>query len=170
MKETSIPGKFAQWKRPLAGGLISAGVMLFFAIPFLFSIPSIQKIFFSLYQGFMVSSMFTRFLPFLFHFDFWISLLFWFAAGWMIVHLIKDNKIALLHWSVLYLAAFIAGQMDLVFAILFMTVFFTFGILYYSKGMRTAVWTAGILAIVFIVLSPILVLMLGCIIAGPYCI
>lgn len=163
MNEIPASGKFAQWKRPLAGGSISAGVMLFFSLPFIrdFSLP--------LYSGFMVARKFELFSPFTFQTYFWMSLLFWFASGWVIAHFVNENKKAILHWSILYLVTFATTYIPSIYSTFFFYVIVIFGILFYFKGKRIAIWVSVILAIVLTVLGPILLLMIGCLIAGPYC-
>ncbi len=95
MTESPTPSKFAKWKRPLVGGLLSAGIagISLFILMLLFGSPSAA--------GLLAWPLAVRMLFFRPRNEFTeivIALLIWFLIGFMIAHFIKSNKQAILFW------------------------------------------------------------------------
>ena len=98
MIESPTPNKFAQWRRPLLGGLLSAiiaGIFLFIAEIFSGKVTEFLTL------GFSLPTLFTSNTGF----AFFLSILFWFMAGATIAHLSRKNVMAIVYWLVLYMVS-----------------------------------------------------------------
>ena len=98
MTESSTPNKFAQWRRPLLGGLLSAiiaGIFLFIAEIFSGKVTEFLTL------GFSLPTLFTSNTGF----AFFLSILFWFTAGATIAYLSRKNVMAIVFWLVLYIVS-----------------------------------------------------------------
>ena len=104
MTESSIPSEFTQWKRPLIGGLLSAGiagmfVVLMYVLNF-FPIPLVGF----MTVGIIVSNLFfgDENLPII-----TVSIIFWFFAGSVIAYYNKLNNTAIKAWGILFVVSFV---------------------------------------------------------------
>lgn len=99
MTESPTPSKFAQWKRPLIGGVLSAliaGIFLIVAEVFSGKVTELLAL------GFSLPTLFTSNIGF----AVFLSILFWFIAGATIAHQVRKNVLAMVSWLVLYMISF----------------------------------------------------------------
>ena len=104
MTEALAQNRFAQWKRLLIGGILSAGiagtiVVLMYVLNF-FPIPLVGF----MTTGIIVSNFFfgDENLPIII-----VSIIFWFFAGSVIAYYNKLNNAAIKAWGVLFVMSFV---------------------------------------------------------------
>ncbi len=115
MIESSTPSKFAKWKRPLIGGLLSALPAILFGL-----IVTVEPEVPSNFADFIFLTLMGIFTSFLLIFRtlfaethetlaILLTILFWFLSGGLIARLIKNNIVGVVGWIVLQVTLFLIG-------------------------------------------------------------